>query len=133
MLRLTATQVKPKKVSPTVEVSERSRVSLAGRLGSDYNSAAAMRFPSIAFMETVLSWPCSIKGTVHMWLLVLVMLAPLADAEQIILKSFASYEECQPEGDRVGLELAESYPYEAFRILCAFRASPKVFVRHISK
>jgi hypothetical protein len=36
-----------------------------------------------------------------MWLLVLVMLAPLADAEQVILKSFASYEECQPEGDQL--------------------------------
>lgn len=68
-----------------------------------------------------------------MWLLVIILLAPLADAEQIILKSFASYEECQPEGDRVGLELAENYPDEAFRIMCAFRASPKVLVRHLSE
>ncbi len=36
-----------------------------------------------------------------MWLLVLVMLAPLADAEQVILKSFASCDECQPEGDQL--------------------------------
>ncbi len=66
-----------------------------------------------------------------MWLLVIVLLLPVADAEQVVLKSFATYEECQPERDRVGLEMAESYPYDAFRIICAFRASPKVLVRHI--
>ncbi|OQW34768.1 MAG: hypothetical protein A4E19_17785 [Nitrospira sp. SG-bin1] len=61
-----------------------------------------------------------------MWLLVIVLLLPIADTEQVILKSFATYEECQPEGDRVRLEMAENYPSDVFRIMCAFRASPKV-------
>lgn len=68
-----------------------------------------------------------------MWLLVIILLSPLTDAEQVILNSFTSYEECQPEGDRVGLELAESYPDKVFRIMCAFRASPEVLAQHISK
>jgi hypothetical protein len=65
-----------------------------------------------------------------MWLLVIILLSPLTDAEQVILNSFTSYEECQPEGDRVGLELAESYPDKVFRIMCAFRASPEVLAHH---
>jgi hypothetical protein len=68
-----------------------------------------------------------------MWLLVIVLLLPVADVEQVVWKSFATYEECQPERDRMGLEMAEIYPYDAFRIMCAFRASPKVLVRHMPK
>jgi len=67
-----------------------------------------------------------------MWLLVIILLSPVPDADQVtVLKSFATYEECQPEGDRVGLEMADSYPYDHFRIICAFRALPQLLVRHV--
>ena len=36
-----------------------------------------------------------------------------------VLNSFATYEECKPERDRVGFAMAESYPQEnTFRIAC---------------
>jgi hypothetical protein len=39
-----------------------------------------------------------------------------------VLNTFATYEACKPERDRIGFEMAESYPYENdFRIVCEFR------------
>ncbi len=55
-----------------------------------------------------------------MWLLVIVLLtAPAGISRVTVLNSFASYEECKPERDRVGFAMAESYPQEnTFRIAC---------------
>lgn len=67
-----------------------------------------------------------------MWYLLIVLITspPVFDAGTV-LKSFATVEECQPVRDRVGFELAESYPYENdFSVVCDFRASPKILTRH---
>lgn len=58
-----------------------------------------------------------------MWLLVIVLLvAPAGISRVTVLNSFASYEECKPERDRIGFAMAESYPQEnTFRIECALR------------
>ncbi|MBX3304372.1 MAG: hypothetical protein KF693_19335 [Nitrospira sp.] len=67
-----------------------------------------------------------------MWYLLIVLLAAPAHFDHVtVLNIFATYEECQPERDRVGFEMAESYPYENdFRIICEFRESPKALIRH---
>ena len=58
-----------------------------------------------------------------MWLLLIILLTPppgLSGAT--VLNSFTTYEECQPERNRIGFEMAERYPYESdFRIVCEFR------------
>ena len=65
-----------------------------------------------------------------MWYLLIVLFLAPPDVDRItVLKSFATYEDCQPEGDRVGLELAENYPDDDFRIICAFRA-PHSYARY---
>jgi hypothetical protein len=58
-----------------------------------------------------------------MWLLLIVLLAPTPGISRAtILNTFETYEACQPERDRLGFELAESYPNDAdFRIVCEFR------------
>jgi hypothetical protein len=58
-----------------------------------------------------------------MWLLVIVLLvAPAGISRVTVLNSFASYEECKPERDRIGFAMAESYPQEnTFRIECTLR------------
>ncbi len=58
-----------------------------------------------------------------MWLLVIVLLAaPAGISRMTVLNSFASYEECKPERDRIGFAMAESYPQEnTFRIECTLR------------
>ena len=58
-----------------------------------------------------------------MWLLVIVLLvAPAGISRVTVLNSFASYEECKPERDRIGFAMAESYPQESnFRIECALQ------------
>ena len=57
-----------------------------------------------------------------MWLLLIILLTPppgLSGAT--VLNSFTTYEECQPERNRIGFEMAESYPHENdFRIVCEF-------------
>jgi len=63
-------------------------------------------------------------GSRLVWPLVIVLLLPVADTEQVALKHFVMDEECQSEKERVELKVAESYPYNVFRIMCAFQASP---------
>jgi hypothetical protein len=62
------------------------------------------------------------KGFV-MWLLLIILLAPVPDLNRMtVLNTFTTYEACKPERDRIGFEMAESYPYENdFRIVCEFR------------
>jgi hypothetical protein len=62
------------------------------------------------------------KGLI-MWLLLIILLAPLPGLSRTtVLNTFATYEECHPERNRIGFEMAESYPYENdFRIVCEFR------------
>ncbi len=58
-----------------------------------------------------------------MWFLLIVLLAPPSGIDRVtVLNTFATYEDCQPERNRIGFEMAESYPYENdFRIVCEFR------------
>jgi hypothetical protein len=58
-----------------------------------------------------------------MWFLLIVLLAPPAGIDHVtVLNTFATYEDCQPERNRIGFEMAESYPNENdFRIVCEFR------------
>ena len=58
-----------------------------------------------------------------MWFLVIILLAsPPGIDRTTVLNTFATYEDCQPERDRIGFAMAESYPYENdFRIVCEFR------------
>ncbi len=61
-----------------------------------------------------------------MWYLLIVMLmAPLDFDRATVLDTFVTYEECKPERDRVGFEMAESYPNENdFRIVCQYQEPP---------
>ncbi len=70
-----------------------------------------------------------------MWLLLIVMLTPAAGVSPAtVLNTFDTYEDCQPERNRIGFEMAESYPYENdFRIICEFRAHPKGLTHHIDE
>ena len=74
------------------------------------------------------------KGS-PMWLLLIILLTPLPGIDGVtVLNTFATYEECQPERDRIGFEMAESYPHENnFRIVCEFRERrpSKGLLRHI--
>lgn len=58
-----------------------------------------------------------------MWLLLIVLFTSLPGINRMtVLDTFATYEECQQERNRVGFEMAESYPHENdFRIVCEFR------------
>jgi len=58
-----------------------------------------------------------------MWFLLIVLLAPPSGIDRVtVLNTFATYEDCQPERNRIGFEMAESYPYDNdFRIVCEFR------------
>lgn len=67
-----------------------------------------------------------------MWyLLIVLFLAPPGFDRITVFKSFSTYEDCQPEGDRVRFELAENYPEDDFRIICAFRATPHTLARQV--
>ncbi|UVT17639.1 MAG: hypothetical protein H8K04_08960 [Nitrospira sp.] len=70
-----------------------------------------------------------------MWLLLIVLLTPTAGVSPAtVLNTFATYEDCQPERNRIGFEMAESYPYESdFRIVCEFRAHSKTLTHHIDQ
>lgn len=74
-----------------------------------------------------------------MWVLLIILLtAPPGIDPTTVLKSFATYEDCQPERDRIGFDMAESYPYENdFRIVCEFRETkippPSLFPLHSSR
>ena len=58
-----------------------------------------------------------------MWLLLMVLLTPPAGiSHATVLNTFTTYEDCRPERDRIGFEMAESYPMENdFVIVCEFR------------
>lgn len=58
-----------------------------------------------------------------MWHLLIVFLIASPNIDRAtVLNSFPTYEECQPERDRVGFEMAESYPYENdFRVVCEYQ------------
>jgi hypothetical protein len=58
-----------------------------------------------------------------MWLLLIVLLTAVPGVNRAtILNTFATYEACQPERDRVGFEMAEAYPGENdFLIVCEFQ------------
>jgi hypothetical protein len=58
-----------------------------------------------------------------MWLLLMILLMPSSGIDRVtVLNTFATYEDCKPERDRIGFEMAERYPYENdFRIVCEFR------------
>lgn len=57
-----------------------------------------------------------------MWLLVIVLLtAPAGISPMTVLNTFATYDDCQPERDRVGFEMADSYPNDHdFRVVCEY-------------
>lgn len=64
-----------------------------------------------------------------MWLLLIVLLTAVPGINSAtVLNTFATYEACQPERNRVGFEMAEAYPGENdFLIVCEFRdRSPKI-------
>lgn len=54
------------------------------------------------------------------WVLLLVLLEPVNGFEPTqFLNKFDTFEECNSERDRVGFEMAESYPADlSFRIVC---------------
>ena len=58
-----------------------------------------------------------------MWLLAIVLLtAPAGISRMTVLNSFATYEDCRPERDRIGFAMAESYPNDNdFRIVCEYQ------------
>ncbi len=58
-----------------------------------------------------------------MWFLLLILLATVPGANKVtVLNTFYTYEACQPERNRIGFAMAESYPYENdFIIVCNFR------------
>ena len=67
-----------------------------------------------------------------MWFLVIVLLAAVPGIDHLtVLNTFATYDACQPERNRVGYEMAESYPGENdFLIVCEFHeGGPKVPIR----
>jgi hypothetical protein len=55
-----------------------------------------------------------------MWLLVIVLLNFVPGLEKVtVLKTFATLEECQIERNRIGFDMAESYPQEHdFNVVC---------------
>jgi len=69
-----------------------------------------------------------------MWFLLIVLLAAVPGVSRVtVLNTFSTYEACQPERNRVGFEMAESYPGENdFLIVCEFREkTPSVPVRDV--
>lgn len=71
-----------------------------------------------------------------MWFLLIVLLAPPSGVDRLtVLNTFATYEDCQPERNRIGFEMAESYPHDAdFRIMCEFReAKPSLLPIHYER
>jgi hypothetical protein len=55
-----------------------------------------------------------------MWLLIIILLNIVPGLEKItVLNTFATSEECQIERNRIGFEMAATYPYERdFVIAC---------------
>lgn len=55
-----------------------------------------------------------------MWLLVILLLEVVPGLDPItVLHTFATFDECQTERNRIGFDMAASYPYErTFTIGC---------------
>ena len=55
-----------------------------------------------------------------MWLLVIVLLTNVPGLDKIMtLETYATYQECQIERNRIGYEMAAAYPYDRdFVIAC---------------
>ena len=55
-----------------------------------------------------------------MWFLVIMLLMPAPGfAPMTVLKTFASFQDCQTARNRIGFDMAEVYPYErTFTIGC---------------
>lgn len=55
-----------------------------------------------------------------MWLLLMILLNDVPGISKVtVLRTFATYQECQVERNRVGFEMAEAYPNERdFVIAC---------------
>ena len=60
-----------------------------------------------------------------MWFLLMILFATVPGTKTVtVLNTFATYEACQPERNRIGFAMAESYPYENdFIIVCNFRGN----------
>ncbi len=58
-----------------------------------------------------------------MWILgIILLVVPFGVSPVTVLNTFATYEDCKPEWDRVWFAMAESYPHEnMFRIVCQFQ------------
>ena len=59
----------------------------------------------------------------NMWFLLMILLSTVPGANKVtVLNTFYTYEACQPERNRIGFAMAQSYPYENdFIIVCNFR------------
>ena len=59
-----------------------------------------------------------------MWILVIVLLNGVPGLDKIMkLETYASYQECQIERNRIGFEMAAAYPYDRdFVIACRLSA-----------
>ena len=67
-------------------------------------------------------WLCATEGLIMWFLLIILLASPPGIGRTTVLNAFATYEDCRPERDRIGFEMAESYPYDNdFRIVCEFR------------
>jgi hypothetical protein len=54
------------------------------------------------------------------------LVPPAGISPATVLNTFATYEDCLPERDRIGFEMAESYPMDNdFVIVCEFREKSK--------
>lgn len=60
-----------------------------------------------------------------MWFLMMVLLNLVPGFQQnTVLNTFATFEECRIERNRIGFDMAASYPYDGdFRLECQYRAS----------
>ena len=64
----------------------------------------------------------------NVWVLLIIVLTAVPGVHQaVVLKTFTTYESCEPEQNRIGFEMAKSYQDESdYTIVCKFREdSPK--------
>ena len=65
-----------------------------------------------------------------MWLLVMVMLNGVPEFDNImVLQTYATYEECQFERNRIGHEMAAAYPYERDVVIACQASQPHTYIR----
>jgi len=63
-----------------------------------------------------------------MWILVIVLLNTVPGLDKIMkLETYATYQECQIERNRIGFEMAAAYPYDRdFVIACQLESSAQL-------